>query len=409
MAAPGPTPEQIAMMQQQMAAEAQRRGMTVEEFGKMQREQIAAEAARQGLTTEQFIHRLKAQALRQHQMQQQQQQQQQGQAGQQGQHQHQHQHQHPQQQQQQVPVNSNAPPDPKGIAVAQFLRSQNLKPRVCILDGRRKELFKVKRALRALQSPAYAKASAKPKSNLPPVTDLASAENAFRLLPMSLLALKVTKIDPHEGHDHAKPPSKKGRVKGLWTVRIQQHQDTDPMSHYVWLYEGPQWKQKAMAAGVLAAIMAVVMFPLWPIMLRQGVWYLSVGMMGLLCLFFAMAIFRLILFAVTFFVASPGLWLFPNLFEDVGFFESFVPVWGWQETKKKKRSKKTDGSSSKPSKSKPSKSTAAPPTATEKAPATDQPVTAPDVSNEKANQNKSSEQSPGKHAFAASVEDAEEE
>ncbi|OAL72368.1 hypothetical protein A7D00_3367 [Trichophyton violaceum] len=409
MAAPGPTPEQIAMMQQQMAAEAQRRGMTVEEFGKMQREQIAAEAARQGLTTEQFIHRLKAQALRQHQMQQQQQQQQKGQAGQQGQHQHQHQHQHPQQQQQQVPVDSNAPPDPKGIAVAQFLRSQNLKPRVCILDGRRKELFKVKRALRALQSPAYAKASAKPKSNLPPVTDLASAENAFRLLPMSLLALKVTKIDPHEGHDHAKPPSKKGRVKGLWTVRIQQHQDTDPMSHYVWLYEGPQWKQKAMAAGVLAAIMAVVMFPLWPIMLRQGVWYLSVGMMGLLCLFFAMAIFRLILFAVTFFVASPGLWLFPNLFEDVGFFESFVPVWGWQETKKKKRSKKTDGSSSKPSKSKPSKSTAAPPTATEKAPATDQPVTAPDVSNEKANQNKSSEQSPGKHAFAASVEDAEEE
>ncbi|EZF16333.1 hypothetical protein H112_05774 [Trichophyton rubrum D6] len=333
MAAPGPTPEQIAMMQQQMAAEAQRRGMTVEEFGKMQREQIAAEAARQGLTTEQFIHRLKAQALRQHQMQQQQQQQQQGQAGQQGQHQHQHQHQHPQQQQQQVPVNSNAPPDPKGIAVAQFLRSQNLKPRVCILDGRRKELFKVKRALRALQSPAYAKASAKPKSNLPPVTDLASAENAFRLLPMSLLALKVTKIDPHEGHDHAKPPSKKGRVKGLWTVRIQQHQDTDPMSHYVWLYEGPQWKQKAMAAGVLAAIMAVVMFPLWPIMLRQGVWYLSVGMMGLLCLFFAMAIFRLILFAVTFFVASPGLWLFPNLFEDVGFFESFVPVWGWQEVR----------------------------------------------------------------------------
>ncbi|EEQ31564.1 Translocation protein S62 [Microsporum canis] len=409
MAAPGPTPEQIAMMQQQMAAEAQRRGMTVEEFGKMQREQIAAEAARQGLTTEQFIHRLKAQALRQHQMQQQQQQQQQeeGQQGQQQpQHQHQ-QHQHPQQQQQQqqVPVNSAAPPDPRGIAVAQFLKAQNLKPRVCILDGRRKELFKVKRALRALQSPAYAKASAKPKSNLPPVTDLASAENAFRLLPMSLLALKVSKIDPHEGYNHAKPPSKKGRVKGLWTVRIQQHQDTNPMSHYVWLYEGPQWKQKAMAAGVLAAIMAVVMFPLWPVMLRQGVWYLSVGMMGLLCLFFAMAIFRLILFAVTFFVASPGLWLFPNLFEDVGFFESFVPVWGWQETKKKKRSKKTDGSTSKSSKSKPSKSTTAPaPSATEKAPATANPP-APAAPAEQAKP----EHSPARPAFAASVEDAEEE
>jgi translocation protein SEC62 len=103
------------------------------------------------------------------------------------------------------------------------------------------------------------------------------------------------------------------------------------MMHYVWLYDGPQWKQKAMAAAVVAGIFAVVLFPLWPIMLRQGVWYLSVGMMGLLGLFFAMSIFRLILFCVTVFAAPPGLWLFPNLFEDVGFFDSFKPLWGWQE------------------------------------------------------------------------------
>lgn len=103
------------------------------------------------------------------------------------------------------------------------------------------------------------------------------------------------------------------------------------MMHYVWLYEGPQWKQKAMALAVVAGIFAVVLFPLWPIMLRQGVWYLSVGMMGLLGLFFAMSIFRLILFCVTVFVVPPGLWLFPNLFEDVGFFDSFKPLWGWQE------------------------------------------------------------------------------
>lgn len=103
------------------------------------------------------------------------------------------------------------------------------------------------------------------------------------------------------------------------------------MMHYVFLYEGSQWKQKAMAVGVVLAIFAVVLFPLWPIVLRQGVWYLSVGMMGLLGAFFAMAIFRLILFCVTVFVVPPGLWLFPNLFEDVGFFDSFKPLWGWQE------------------------------------------------------------------------------
>jgi translocation protein SEC62 len=258
---------------------------------------------------------------------------------------------------QQVPVNPSNPPDPKAIAVAQFLRSQNLKSRTCILDGQRKDMFKgtfslvllqvsksvltssiVKRAIRALESPAYAKAAAKKNSLLPPVTDRASAENVFKLLPLSLLALRVSKVDPHAGHNHAKP---KTRVKGLWTVKIEQHQETDPMMHYVWLYEGPQWKQKAMAAAVVAGIFAVVLFPLWPIMLRQGVWYLSVGMTGLLGLFFAMSIFRLILFCVTVFVVPPGLWLFPNLFEDVGFIDSFKPLWGWQESKKKKKKSKT--------------------------------------------------------------------
>jgi len=182
----------------------------------------------------------------------------------------------------------------------------------------------VKRAIRALESPAYAKAASKPGSLLPPVTDRASAENTFKLLPLSLLALRVSKVDTHHH-------GKQKRVKGLWTVKIEQHQETDPMMHYVWLYEGPQWKQKAMAAAVVAGIFAVVLFPLWPVMLRQGVWYLSVGMMGLLGLFFAMSIFRLILFLVTLFVVPPGIWLFPNLFEDVGFIDSFKPLWAWNE------------------------------------------------------------------------------
>lgn len=189
--------------------------------------------------------------------------------------------------------------------------------------------YTVKRAIRAIESPAYAKAAAKSKGLLPEVTDRASAENVFKLLPLSLLALRVSKVDPHAGHGHGKTK----RVKGMWTVKIEQHQETDPMMHYVFLYEGPQWKQKAMAVAVVAGIFAVVLFPLWPIMLRQGVWYLSVGMMGLLAAFFAMAIFRLILFCVTVFAVPPGLWLFPNLFEDVGFFDSFKPVWGWQEVR----------------------------------------------------------------------------
>ncbi|KAJ5519472.1 hypothetical protein N7453_001894 [Penicillium expansum] len=320
MATPGqPSPEQMAAMQQQFAAEAAKRGMTPQQFAAKQREQLTADAAKLGLTTEQYVAQLRMRAMQAHQQQQKIQAEQQGQAAPEGQ-----QAPSPAPQQHQHTTTQQVP----AVAVANWLRSQNLKPRTCIMDGQRKDMFKVKRAIRAIESPAYAKAASKKNSLLPPVTDRASAENVFKLLPLSLLALRVSKVDPHEGHNHAKP---KNRTKGLWTVKIEQHQETDPMMHYVWLYDGPQWKQKAMAAAVVAGIFAVVLFPLWPMIMRQGVWYLSVGMMGLLGLFFAMAIFRLILFCITVFTVAPGLWLFPNLFEDVGFFDSFKPLWGWQE------------------------------------------------------------------------------
>ena len=198
-------------------------------------------------------------------------------------------------------------------------------------------MFKVKRAIRALHSDAYKKARSK-NPILPEVKDRVTAENTFKLLPLSLLALRVSKIDPHEGHDHAK----KKRTKGLWTVKIEQQQEAKDEYHYVWLYEGAQWKNKLYAAGALFLILAVVFFPVWPYHLRLGVWYLSMAMLGVLGLFFAMAIFRLILFLITMFAAPPGLWLFPNLFEDVGFFDSFKPGWAWHEDEKAVKKRKKD-------------------------------------------------------------------
>jgi translocation protein SEC62 len=131
-----PNAQQIAAMQQQLASEAAKRGMTPEEFSNMQRQQLAADAAKLGLTPEQYINQLKARALQQHQLQQQQAQQRQAQ----GQN-------PPHQQQRQVSLNSDTPPDPQALAVARFLRSQNLKTRTCILDGRRRDMFKGKRQL----------------------------------------------------------------------------------------------------------------------------------------------------------------------------------------------------------------------------------------------------------------------
>jgi translocation protein SEC62 len=84
---------------------------------------IRSEAQRLGLTVEQYVERLKAQALKQHQEQQAQQQAQQ------------------QQQQQQQPVQPG-PPKPEALALASFLKSQDLKPRTCIFNDQRKDMFK---------------------------------------------------------------------------------------------------------------------------------------------------------------------------------------------------------------------------------------------------------------------------
>jgi translocation protein SEC62 len=59
------------------------------------------------------------------------------------------------------------------------------------------------------------------------------------------------------------------------------------------------------------------------------------------------AVVRLILFVITMFAVPPGIWLFPNLFEDVGFFESFVPLWGWQKVPKGKKKKAVVGTAGK--------------------------------------------------------------
>ncbi|EME48059.1 hypothetical protein DOTSEDRAFT_69858 [Dothistroma septosporum NZE10] len=305
-----PSPEQIRAMQQQLAADAEKAGMSVPDYVEKMKAQYMQQAQRH--------------AMQQQHEEAQRRQQQQQQHGPQG-----------AQPGQQVPI-APGPPKPEGLAVASFLRNQDLKPRTCIFNQQRKDMFKVKRAIRALQSDAYVKARKK-NSLLPEVKDRVTAENTFKTLPMSLLALRVSKIDPHEGHDHGK----KKRTKGLWTVKVEPQQEASDEFYYVWLYEGSQWKNKLYAVGALALILAVVFFPVWPVKLRIGVWYLSMGLLGLLGLFFAMAIVRLILFLITFFAVPPGLWLYPNLFEDVGFFESFVPLWAWHEDEKamKKRKK----------------------------------------------------------------------
>ena len=97
MPGPGqqPTPAQIQAMQRQLAIDAEKNGMTVPQFIEfLKKKQQEAQMAQQ-------------------------------QGG----------------QQQPQPIQPG-PPKPEALAVAAFLKSQDLKPRTCILNGQRKDMFK---------------------------------------------------------------------------------------------------------------------------------------------------------------------------------------------------------------------------------------------------------------------------
>ncbi|ADM11828.1 preprotein translocase subunit Sec62 [Encephalitozoon intestinalis ATCC 50506] len=84
----------------------------------------------------------------------------------------------------------------------------------------------------------------------------------------------------------------------------------------------------------------IVLFRMWPRNLQQRLFsYMVYPLGGFITFIIVLAIIRLILFSITYFLYSPGIWLFPNLFEDVGFFESFVPLWEYHGSKKVKNEK----------------------------------------------------------------------
>ena len=59
--------------------------------------------------------------------------------------------------------------------------------------------------------------------------------------------------------------------------------------------------------------------------MRQGVYYLSLLMIGFLGFLMFLGVLRLIIYVVLLIVLGRTGWLFPNLFADVGVIESFQP------------------------------------------------------------------------------------
>merc|ERR1712038_2229232 len=157
---------------------------------------------------------------------------------------------------------------------------------------------------------------------------------------------KKSKKDDKKDKEKEKEKEKKKRK-----IRLEMHYDQvflDGNDAYVWLYDPTPWYYYIAGTAIVLGIIAVCLFPLWPMEMRQGVYYLSVAAAGFLVFIIVLAIIKYIIFVLLFIFTAGKLkfWIFPNLTEDVGFFESFWPVYVYTYDKPKKAKDSDDEESS---------------------------------------------------------------
>lgn len=103
----------------------------------------------------------------------------------------------------------------------------------------------------------------------------------------------------------------------------------DSIQPYVWLYEPTSLKAWLCCIGVIVGVILICLFPLWPSSFRTGVYYICIAGLIFLSSILTLALLRhvvyFILWTMTF--GKLHFWILPNLTEDVGFFESFWPLY----------------------------------------------------------------------------------
>lgn len=240
----------------------------------------------------------------------------------------------------QVPVSNQR--SPAAIAIANYLRDNKaLKARTGLLNNKEDiDFFRFKRFVRELTSADYKKRQQNPKSGLPPVNNEQEAAKVFIMLIQSQMLIPVTKLHYAE----IKQTNKSWKPNKTKPTLVPSNKaNLEPNSYFAWTYSKPNPFMLLYGILIIIGIFAVILFPLWPNFMKRGVWYVSMFFLGLVALFFGIAIVRLIIYLITYAVCPQAFWLYPNLFADCGVIESFQPLYEWEKPKavKGKKTKKS--------------------------------------------------------------------
>ncbi|XP_059357556.1 translocation protein SEC62 isoform X1 [Carassius carassius] len=164
----------------------------------------------------------------------------------------------------------------------------------------------------------------------------------------------VTDTKKEKSDDSPGSPKKKKDVKKKF--KLEPHEDQlflDGNEVYFWIYDPVHFKTFAMGLILVIAVIAATLFPLWPAEMRVGVYYLSVAAGCFVASILLLAVARCILFLIIWLVTGGRhhFWLLPNLTADVGFIDSFRPLYtheykGPRSSSKKSSSEKSDNKDS---------------------------------------------------------------
>lgn len=220
--------------------------------------------------------------------------------------------------------------------VADYLR-RSVASQDAISIERRVEIFDGKDAFRALL--ACMPDDKKPTSRHPSIK-ISSADEAKLILRKLLIDGYFIRAVVKGAKDIPLSPIQQAAARAEGTAAPPPDKifivEPDPLMtwtddcKYIWIYEGSKVFAYAMAFVVLVLLLVGVMYPLWPYPMKLGALYLSMGCLCLIGTLVALSMIRLVLYVVSL-TFSNGFWLFPNLFEDVGLVESFIPLYGWDQ------------------------------------------------------------------------------
>ncbi|QSL66769.1 hypothetical protein MERGE_001155 [Pneumocystis wakefieldiae] len=173
-----------------------------------------------------------------------------------------------------------------------------------------------------------------PSGRTPSLPSIKSEEDVVKIIRSLIDHALIQRVD--------KLSSRKDR-RGVRSYRLQISESQEEITrdaYYVWFYDFVPMSTFFLGIGTLILILIIIVYPLWPSRMRQVVYYLSWGSLGLIGLLIVITILRFIFYVITTVLLPPGIWIFPNLYEDVGFVDSFKPIWDWHRQKYKKARKK---------------------------------------------------------------------